>query len=77
MEKVLTGGAVNGRKSLPKGRRSGDGNTASGHVFCPVWVTVWVTPVSGNGDVPKVAEGERKAPLSGWKAVLLWLRGWT
>ena len=27
------------------------------------------------GTSQKVAEGERKAPLSGWKAVLLWLRG--
>ena len=27
------------------------------------------------GTSPKVAKGERKAPLSGWKAVLLWLRG--
>src|SRR5699024_7209827 len=24
---------------------------------------------------PKVAKGQRKTPLSGWKAVLLWLRG--
>ena len=27
------------------------------------------------GTSEKVAEGERKAPLSGWKAVFLWLRG--
>ena len=29
----------------------------------------------GNGDVRKSCKSKRKAPLSGWKAVLLWLRG--
>ena len=29
----------------------------------------------GNGDVRKSCKSERKAPLSGWKAVPLWLRG--
>ena len=27
------------------------------------------------GTSPKVAKGQRKTPLSGWKAVILWLRG--
>ena len=27
------------------------------------------------GTSPKVAKGQRKTPLSGWKAVFLWLRG--
>ena len=27
------------------------------------------------GTSPKVAKGQRKSPLSGWKAVILWLRG--
>src|SRR5699024_1713668 len=39
------GGTVNIKKSLPKEREPGGKNTASGHVFSPVWVTVWVTPV--------------------------------
>ena len=29
----------------------------------------------GNGDVRKSCKSERKTPLSGWKAVFLWLRG--
>ena len=47
------GGAVNIKKSLPKGREPGGENTASGHIFCPVWVTVWVTPVSRKWGRPK------------------------
>ena len=27
------------------------------------------------GTSPKVAKGQRKTPLSGWKAMFLWLRG--
>ena len=28
-----------------------------------------------NGDVSQSCKSERKSPLSGWKAVILWLRG--
>ena len=70
------GGAVTFQKSLQKARGPGGGNTASGHVFCPVWVTVWATPVSRKwGPSSKVAKGQRKLPLSSWKAVIFWLWG--
>ena len=29
----------------------------------------------GNGDVPQSCKKQKKTPLSGWKAVFLWLRG--
>lgn len=55
------GGTVNIKKSLPKEREPGGKNTASGHVFCPVWVTVWVTSVSRKwGRPPKLQKGREK-----------------
>ena len=54
------GGAVNSQKSLQKARGPGDGKAASGHVFCPVWVTVWVKPVPRKWGRPKKLQKAKK-----------------
>ena len=46
-----------------------------GRFFAPSGSRFGSPRCPGNGDVRKSCKSERKAPLSGWKAVLLWLRG--
>ncbi len=61
--------------STKRGRGSNFRVHFMGYSLCPVWVRIWVTPVFTKwGPAKKVTESKRKPPLSGWKAVVLWLR---
>ena len=46
-----------------------------GRFFAPSGSRFGSPRCPGNGDVRKSCKSERKIPLSGWKAVFLWLRG--
>ena len=73
--KSSDGSVVNSPKSLPKARGPGGGNTASGPFLTRLGHGLGHLGVQEMGTSPKVAKGQRKTPLSGWKAVFLWLRG--
>ena len=47
----------------------------SGTFFAPSGSRFGSNRCPGNGGVRKSYKGKRKSPLSGWKAVFLWLRG--
>ena len=46
-----------------------------GAFFAPSGSRFGSTRCPENGDVSQSCKSERKSPLSGWKAVILWLRG--
>ena len=74
MERGPDGNTVN-KKSSPKAEKSGGGISASARFFDPSGSWFGSPRCPENGDVQKVANGQRKSPLSGWEAAILWLRG--